>query len=149
MPIFNSIKGALAMRNTTAAELSRLLPDANTEAIMSYITQGRVIPTKTDLQKACDILDCSPSDLYNMVDLDYSSIKKTPAKAFPKLDRNRDRSGRIWIDSGNEDAKNSLYTMICDLGMDGWQGWYRAMLGITEYMHADMMKMKEREHEGL
>lgn len=149
MPTLNRIKAVLADRNTSAAQVARVLPDANTEVPMSFISQGKVLPTRDDLEAMCAELHCTPVELYpDLQSIDLAGVLREK-KAFPKLDRNRDRSGRIWIDSGNEESKNNLYQMICDLGMDGWQGWYKAMLGVTEYMHADMMKMKEREHEGL
>ena len=147
MPL-NRIKAVLADKGVTAAQLVPYLQDCQSEACMSYITQGRANMTKDDLQAMCEQLRVKPSDVYSMNDLDYSPLV-TPRRPKIAQDDNRDRSGRIWMDAGNEEAKERILEQAKRHGYDGWQKMLDLLVTVLNLMDAGLLKLEDGEHGGL
>ena len=147
MPL-NRIKAVLADKGVTAAQLVPYLPDCQSEACMSYITQGRANMTKDDLQAMCEQLRVKPSDVYIMKDLDYSPLV-TPRRPKIAQEDNRDRSGRIWMDAGNEEAKERILAQAKRNGYDGWQKMLDLLVTVLNLMDTGLLKLEDGEHDGL
>ncbi len=68
------IKEVLAEKNISQNQLAILLKDKYPfmrKAIMSYVTNMQLLPTKELLNAMCSILDCHTNDLYSYEELDY------------------------------------------------------------------------------
>ena len=144
MPL-NRIKAVLANKGVTAAQLVPYLPDCQSEACMSYITQGRANMTKDDLQAMCEQLRVKPSDVYGMKDLDYSALV-TPRRPKIAQEDNRDRTAEFSAEFADRDSKERFKQIINDLGFKTWQAWFMGMCAVTMNMHADR---KDGEHDRL
>jgi len=130
MPTKNRIHVLLAENETTAKSLCKLLPDVD-RVSMSYIQQGRVLPTKQTLNAMTAALNCEKKDLYDLNDIDLAnSLSLVPEveglslskPTFPAIKSDaRDRSGRIWMDAGSEGAKDRVLEQAKRHGYDGWQ----------------------------
>lgn len=71
--VSNRIRELLADRKMSARNLSDELTDCNA-AILSYIINGRALPTAETLKEMCEQLGCSPEDLYDSKDVDLLSV---------------------------------------------------------------------------
>lgn len=71
--ISNRIKVLLAERKISAKELADGMADCCNAAMMSYISNGKVLPTREMLGKMCFILGCQATDLYDAKDIDLLS----------------------------------------------------------------------------
>lgn len=69
----NQIKVLLAKRGLNAKQLAAKMPDECSAALMSYIMNGKVMPTRHMLHRMCELLNCAPTDLYTIDDLDLLS----------------------------------------------------------------------------
>lgn len=71
--VSNQIRVLLAKRGLSAKALADLMPDECNAAVMSYIMNGKAMPTRDTLEKMCEVLGCEPADLYDAEDLDLLS----------------------------------------------------------------------------
>lgn len=69
----NQIRVFLAKRGLSAKALADQMPDDCNAAVMSYIMNGKAMPTRDTLDRMCAVLDCEPTDLYTIDDLDLLS----------------------------------------------------------------------------
>ena len=130
MPTKNRIRVLLAENHETAKSIVPMLPDVD-RVSMSYIVQGRVLPTKDTLNAMTAALNCETKDLYDLADIDLAnSLSLVPEveglslskPTFPAIKSDaRDRSGRIWMDAGSEGAKDRVLEQAKRHGYDGWQ----------------------------
>lgn len=70
----NRIKVMRAEADISATALAEKLPDVQSKVAMSFIEQGRVLPTRDSLEQMCELLGCTPTDLYRERDLDLLSV---------------------------------------------------------------------------
>lgn len=83
MAVANRIKVLRAEANISATALASQIPGGD-KVVMSYIENGRALPTKDGLEKMCDVFSCKPADIYAAEDLDLLSVKREPeAAAIP------------------------------------------------------------------
>ena len=86
--ISNRIKVLLAERNISAKALADGMADCCNAAMMSYIANGKVLPTREVLNRMCLILGCKSTDLYDAKDIDLlsdgaeSAVPSVPAEQF-------------------------------------------------------------------
>ena len=130
MPTKNRIHVLLAENNTTAKALCKFLPDVD-RVSMSYIQQGRVLPTKQTLKGMTAALNCEVKDLYDMNDIDLTD------------DSGRNRTKAVKINSGGHDGmervyiwypeggKEALFEVVKQLGYPSVAEWFRDMARIT------------------
>ena len=71
--VSNRIRTLLSDRKMSAKKLSDELTDCNA-AILSYIINGRALPTAASLKEMCELLGCAPTDLYDSKDVDLLSV---------------------------------------------------------------------------
>ena len=69
----NQIRVFLAKRGLSAKALADQMPDDCNAAVMSYIMNGKAMPTRDTLDRMCEVLDCEPTELYTVDDLDLLS----------------------------------------------------------------------------
>lgn len=70
------IKEVLAEKNISQNQLAILLKDKYPfmrKAIMSYVTNMQLLPTKELLNAMCSILDCHTNNLYSFEELDFEN----------------------------------------------------------------------------
>ena len=141
----------LHKQRISAASLVPLLTDVRNASELSTIVNGHVMPTVTDLAKLCDILGTNPSDIYPTVaDLDYTALMLvTPHRPKFELKDNRDRTGRIWMDAGNEEAKERILEQAKRHGYDGWQKMLDLLITVLNLMDTGLLKLEDGEHDGL
>jgi len=65
----NLIRKYRTDRNLSQAELSDLMPGSPGKTVLSLIENGHVLPTCDVLESLCDVLKCTPTDLYDANDL--------------------------------------------------------------------------------
>lgn len=71
--VSNRIRTLLSDNKMSAKNLSDELTDCN-PAILSYIINGKALPTVDGLKEMCELIGCSPSDLYDSKDVDLLSV---------------------------------------------------------------------------
>jgi len=76
MPTKNRIRVLLAENHETAKSIVPMLPNVD-RVSMSYIVQGRVLPTKDTLNAMTAALNCEKKDLYDLNDIDLAGFKNT------------------------------------------------------------------------
>lgn len=116
--VSNKIKSQRAEAGITAASLAAQMPDEINKVGMSIIESGKALPTRCNLQKICEVLNCDPTDLYDVEDLDLLAVGRgddDPADLYPKAPEpmemtvSVDRSGgtpkiRIAVESSSDNA---------------------------------------------
>ena len=80
----NRIKAVLAERGMSAKALADCVEDCN-PAIVSYIANGKALPTPECLKEMCSRLGCSPADLYDATDVDLPSLFSDEAAASRRI----------------------------------------------------------------
>ena len=142
MAVANRIKVLRAEANISATALASQIPGGD-KVVMSYIENGRALPTKDGLEKMCDIFSCKPADIYATDDLNLLSVKREPEAAQPTKGKRRDtqqetrlqnlradtaeqREGmeqvRVWMAA---DEKAALFKAISGLGYRSVSEWMR------------------------
>lgn len=69
----NRIRSVLADRRMSAKELADGIEDCNA-AVLSYVMNGKALPTMECLKAMCHMLGCAPSDLFDATDVDLPSL---------------------------------------------------------------------------
>jgi len=134
----NRIRVLLAENNETAKSIVPMLPNVD-RVSMSYIVQGRVLPTKDTLNAMTAALNCETKDLYDLADIDLAwqiaDIQAVPAQAPKpsitiKGDHGHDGMERvyIWYPQGGKEA---LFEVIKHLDYPSVAEWFRDMARIT------------------
>ena len=77
----NRIKVLLAEAEITATTLVEKMPAGVDKVAMSYITNGRVLPTRESLETMCDVFSCTPADIYEPREIDLLSVRRQAAQA--------------------------------------------------------------------
>ena len=72
----NRIKVLLAEAEITATTLVEKMPAGVDKVAMSYITNGRVLPTREILETMCDVFSCTPADIYEPVAYTHLDVYK-------------------------------------------------------------------------
>lgn len=154
MPTPNNISVQLAKNHTTAkalvADMRRQQHTDFDRVSMSYIVQGRVLPTKDTLKAMTEKLGCETKDLYDLNDIDLTHT----LDLVPEVDddtiynhrspvitatSDRDRSGRIWMDTGSAEAKDRLLEQAQRHGYERWQQLLVLLETILNMLDAGML----------
>lgn len=117
--VSNRIRMLLADRKISAQNLSDELTDCNA-AILSYIINGRVLPTADSLKEMCEILGCAPTDLYDSKDVDLLSVFEKWRTDVAHLDSEVGK----WFDP---DESAALRKALTALGYSCVGEWIREM----------------------
>jgi len=131
MPTTNNIRVQLAKNRTNAKALVCQLPDVD-RVSMSYIEQGRVLPTKQALCAMTEALHCYVKDLYDLNDIDLTGALTTvnDRKRPLTTDHGHDGMERIYI-WYSEGGKEALFEVIKQLDYPSVAEWFRDMARIT------------------
>jgi DNA-binding XRE family transcriptional regulator len=147
MPTKNRIRVLLAENHETAKSIVPMLPDVDRSS-MSYIVQGRVLPTKQTLNAMTAVLHCTTKDLYDLNDIDLAGRMTielnaelsdtlnpndlTPAERKRLGFTNHGHDGMervyIWYPQGGKEA---LFDVIKQLDYPSVAEWFRDMARIT------------------
>lgn len=76
----NRIRLQLAKKHMTESKLAESIGDVCSPAIISYMVNGKVMPTKSMLTAMCNVLECNPTDLYDINELNLLSDDGTEQK---------------------------------------------------------------------
>ena len=105
-----------------------------TGAIPKYVDQlgypvtvdmTRVMPTQKDMRKICKALDCTPTDLYDIRDLDYlGTLEQAPAAKREGRGHPGMVEFRVWL---RPTEKKELLEALKQLGYRDAAEWYREM----------------------
>lgn len=152
----NHIRARLADAEVHAKELAQQMPDNLTAVAMTYIVNGKVLPTKDGLQAMCATLQCAPEDLYELNDLDllceYRKLVPDSSeldvfvlptdqpKSIPTPKRNsRNHEGmeefRSWM---KPEEKAALKKCVTALGYRSMSEWLRDMVKQTIKRYLDL-----------
>ncbi len=164
----NRIKVMRAEVGISATALSERMPEGVDKVAMSYIEQGRVLPTREGLETMCDVFDCSPADIYEIEDIDLRSVKAKPeapttkskpstVKADKKAERleelkDRDRHDgvaqiRVWLPV---EEKAALFKAVKGLGYHSVAEWLREMYRFTVHKYISLkLQDSEQLHEAV
>ena len=130
MPTKNRIRVLLAENHETAKSIVPMLPNVD-RVSMSYIVQGRVLPTKDTLNAMTAALHCTAKDLYDLNEIDLANRgEKAQALSKPIGDHGHDGMERvyIWYPQGGKEA---LFEVIKQLDYPSVAEWFRDMARIT------------------
>jgi DNA-binding Xre family transcriptional regulator len=108
-------------------DLALRLHDARAVSALSYIEQGHVMPTRTDMAALCETLGCTPTDLYDPEELDLSLVDAAKEdKPSPGQPHKRDRGAalRVWL---RPEEKRTLEEAVKGLGYRSVSEWVREM----------------------
>ena len=117
----NRIKAVLAERGMSAKALADCVEDCN-PAIVSYIANGKALPTPECLKEMCSRLGCSPADLYDATDVDLPSLFSDEAAASQPQDSELGK----WLSAEEAAALRKAilafgYSCVGELGRDMWR----------------------------
>lgn len=130
----NNIKAMLASRKMTAAELASRLPDENNSVVMSMIASGKTMPTKRVLDKMCEVLNCSPTDLYATSDLHLEGDAESSGYDHSWSSQSDGREQiRVWMPPVE---RESLERAVEGLGYRSIAEWFREMQRNTVQKYA-------------
>ena len=115
----NRIRYVLTERKISAKDLSDDLTDCS-QALMSYIINGKVLPTVDGLNEMCEVLGCSPMELYDSNDVDLLSVFDDWRTDVAGLDSEIGR----WFDA---DESKALRKALSALGYTCVGEWVREM----------------------
>jgi len=76
--IANQIRVKCEEAQISVTALVEKMPDDLNIVAMSFIEAGKVLPTKGGLAAICKELDCTPTDIYELSDIDLISVCRTP-----------------------------------------------------------------------
>lgn len=118
----NRIRAVLADRKMPAKHLSDGLTDCNA-AILSYIINGKVLPTPDKLREMCELLGCSPEDLYDSTDVDLLAVFEKWRTGVARLDSEVGK----WFDPEESEALRKAlaalgYTCVGEWIREMWRG---------------------------
>lgn len=126
----NRIKEVLADRKVSAKELAECVDGCNA-SIMSYIANGKALPTMECLRAMCDLLECSPADLYDATDVDLLSLFLSRDSATES--RKSHELGE-WF---SDEEVASLQKALLAFGYSGIGEWLREMWRNTLLRYTD------------
>ncbi len=130
----NNIRLKLMEKGISQAEAASLMPDDVGRVGMSFITTGKVLPTKDGLEALCAMFDCPPSDLYDPSDINLLAVG---AEGKEQINRSPARTGRqhdgmtelrAWLRPYEKDA---LQKAVQELGYRNVAEWLREMIRNT------------------
>jgi hypothetical protein len=136
MPTKNRIRVLLAENHETAKSIVPMLPDVDRVA-MSYIVQGRVLPTKDTLNAMTAVLNCKTIDIYSdLREIDLADgLQRASSDSLanqPKITSDHGHDGMervyIWYPQGGKEA---LFEVIKQLDYPSVAEWFRDMARIT------------------
>ncbi|MGI6689876.1 MAG: helix-turn-helix transcriptional regulator [Christensenellales bacterium] len=149
----NRIKVMRAEADISATALAEKLPDVQSKVAMSFIEQGRVLPTRDSLEQMCELLGCTPTDLYRERDLDLLSVgggeadSEFEVEGFqkPETTRPTDKEGqeriRVWM---LREEKEALLQAIAGLGYKNVTEWLREMYRATMQRYIELQLDKHK-----
>ena len=129
-------------------DLALRLHDARCVSALSYIEQGRVMPTRRDMAVLCETLGCTPVDLYDPEELDLSLADAAKEdKPSPGQPRKRDRGTalRVWL---RPEEKRTLEEAVKGLGYRSVAEWVREMRRNTLARYAKHRSMAAQKGAG-
>lgn len=106
--------------------LARQMEDMGSNPmLMSNVESGRVMPTQKDMRRICKALDCTPTDLYDIRDLDYlGTLEQAPAAKREGRGHPGMVEFRVWL---RPTEKKELLEALKQLGYRDAAEWYREM----------------------
>lgn len=148
--VTNQLKVALAKADTNAATLAKKIPGLD-KVTMSYITRGKVLPTREEMEAICKELDCKATDIYDEQELDLNVTRDrnpnaeiaNPLKA-PVRQRAEDQDGIIRCEPAE---KAVLIKATEGLGYRNLTEWFREMYRMTLKQYAALKLDGKMLHE--
>lgn len=131
----NNIRSELWRKGIKQADVVREIEDVNAVQF-SAIVAGNVLPTKDSMKVICDMLECTPTDLY---DRDELILTGDEPKVYPlheadvhfsrkpeivKEDHEGMERFRVWM---RPDEKEALINACAVLGYRNTSEWFREM----------------------
>ena len=148
--VSNRIKVLLAEREISAKALADGMPECCSPAIMSYITNGKVLPTKQTLGRMCFLLGCEPTDLYDVKDLDLLSGGKEREQSPCVVEDTLQRDLNAREIAALELAVKALgYSDLGDWVRDMWRATMLRYYGLAGLVETGAINLSEVIlHEG-
>lgn len=169
----NRIKVMRAEAEISATALAEKLPDGMNKVCMSFIEKGQVLPTKEGLATMCEVLNCTPGELYNPEDIDLRavgrkddaaeseafatvrvSVKKREDIDTVRIEANKGEERfshegmeqlRVWMQA---EEKAALFKAVSGLGYKSVAEWLREMYRQTIHRYIVLgLKDSEKLHE--
>lgn len=133
----NNVRAERSKLGWTQTRLADELPDNIDGVGVSFIENGRVLPTKDQLDKLCEIFHCEKLDLYDSADIDLLSEGtegeiELEESTTPPVNRGRGHAGmvefRAWL---RPHEKEALEHAVNALGYRSCAEWMREMIRNT------------------
>lgn len=172
--VHNRIKVMRAETDISATTLAGKMPKGVDKIVMSYIENGRVLPTRDGLEAMCDVFGCIPTDIYNADDIDLLAVKRKaeseqPLKpgtvkvravlsgenpreliiqSSPKdLGKHEGMEQlRVWM---NAEEKAALFKVVEGLGYHSVAEWLREMYRVTLHKYISLNLNNKALHESI
>ena len=129
--IHNNVRAERMKLGWTQTRLAEELPDGVDGVGVSFIENGRLLPTKDQLNKLCELFSCEKLDLYDSADIDLLSEGREDeveltAVDTPQPNRGRGHAGmvefRAWL---RPHEKMALESAVRALGYRSCAEWMR------------------------
>ena len=96
----NELRVVLARKRMSAARLSDKIPDIGGKVCMSFIVNGRVLPTRESMKLICEELECKATDIYDAAELNLNVTEESesvPPQEEPRAQAAETEKHRITI----------------------------------------------------
>lgn len=129
----NNIRIKRIEMNMTQAELASHMPDGVNAMCLSYVENGKLLPTRDGMTALCSLFCCSPTDLYRPEELNLlRTVVQTPEAPAEIRVRTKSESGsrqhgesvefRVWL---RPSEKDMLERAVNSLGYRSMAEWFR------------------------
>lgn len=129
----NSIRVKRIEMNMTQSELASHMPDGVNAMCLSYVENGKLLPTRDGMNALCSLFHCSPTDLYRPEDLNLlGTVVPEPETSAEIRVRAKSDSGsrqhgdsvefRVWL---RPSEKDMLENAVNALGYRSMAEWFR------------------------
>ena len=129
--VHNRIRDMRVQAGLSQEDVADSLPNEVTRVIVSFLECGKVLPTVESMKGLCDLVICSPTDLYDPGELDLALAETYPdVVARPPAKKGGGRGAghegmtefRVWV---KPEEKAALESAVAKLGYRNTTEWFR------------------------
>lgn len=130
--VSNKIREMRIRAGMSQEDVAQTLPDEVNRVIVSFIEGGKVLPTVESMKGLCDLFACSPTDLYDLEELNLALSQNWPDVVVQSVKKGGGRGAghdgmtefRVWV---KPEEKAALESAISKLGYRNTAEWFREM----------------------
>ena len=127
----NRIRDMRIQAGLSQEDVADNLPEDVSRIVVSFLEGGKVLPTVESMKGLCDLFICSPTALYDPVELDLALAESYPdVVAKPPAKKGGGRGAghegmtefRVWV---KPEEKAALESAVAKLGYRNTTEWFR------------------------